>query len=602
MIEQRHPADGVHLPAPLNLGEVTLGRTDSIRFRSQYPVAACFERKTNIEARPHPELPIKYADIDKTLKKLVKQDSVIWISSAETTPGPNITNAIRRRAEEIALETRTTDRPVVTVLTGVHTDIEPGLVNKGEKGPIQLKCLFAGADVRRLNQDPNTPCVMSIRDENGDITRLEKVPAKLWAGEIKPDVIIASVSQLRGETFTLGEDAEATAELVNTLRDERRTKGNASARLILVENENIPSTYGDTPIHYLEADAVIVDNRPIPEHASKEKPEAKATAKVLAEACIKMLKKPKFARRPVKGQAGIGDGPGSVIEPVAEYCMQNDTEVGMFSEVVGDYVPQLLDKGLITGRVITSFAMGISNDLRNRPEAYEIRRTGAINSVEAIQKHLKEEHVRINQERTAKGLPPHEKEPIFVAVNWGTQVDLATGDVIAAQVPVYDENGKIKGYKIQAGHGGQKVMMEAGSKFGFSMIGIQAQREINGKKVPAFVFDREGAETTTPADFVTIYATKFGFYERKQLTGDPEQDKKIKQDNILGLIGICAPEDRVALKRQAQEKGLLPSIEFTVYENPFFMPMKISMAGFNMAAEILKTTRDVYFPAVPQRV
>lgn len=599
MVEQISTREHAGLPAPIHLGRVFEARPDSIRIRRSLPGARDIGERVDRLTHPHPELPIKYSDIDSALKRNVKDGSVIWLSSAETTPGPNITNAIRKRAEEIAKETGKTGEPVVTILTGVHTDLAPGLVNPGEKGPIQVKALFLGADVRRMGQDPRTPCVLSMRDNNGSITRLENVPAKLWNKEIKPDIIMASVSALKKEFFTLGEDGEATAELVETLRDERRRDGKASTALILVENENIPFTYGDTPIHYLEADAVVVDNRPIPEHKSAEKIEAKATAKMLAKAGIEMLNKPKFKKRPVKGQAGIGDGPGEVIEPMAVHCSSNDAEFGMFSEVVGGYVPQLLDKGLINGHVITSFAMGISDDLKKRPEAYEIKRTSAINSVSAIKNHLQEEHIRINEERIAKGLGPHEEEPIFVAINWGTQIDLATGDVIAAQVPVYDENNRVKGYKIQAGHGGQKVMMEAGSKLGFSMIGIQAQREINGKKVPAFVFDREEAETTTPADFVTIYATKYGFYERKQLTGNPEEDTRIKQENIRGLIEICAPEDRAELTRQAQERGLLPRREFTVYQNPFYAPVVFGVkAGFDMAADILKATREVYFPAV----
>lgn len=599
MVEQLNTKDHSGLPAPLNLGRVVIEGPDSIRFRRSLPGARDIGERADRLTHPHPELPIKYSDIDTALNRNIKDGSTIWLSSAETTPGPNITNAIRKRAEEIAKETGKTDQPVVTILTGVHTDLAPGLVNPGEKGPIQVKALFLGVDVRKMGQDPRTQCVVSMRDSDGAITRLENVPKKLWNKEIKPDVIIASVSGLKKDFFTLGEDGEATAELVGTLRDERRRDGKASTTLILVENENIPYTYGDTAIHYLEADAVVVDNRPIPEHKSAEKPEAVATAKMLAKAAIEMLDKPEYEDRPVQAQAGIGDGPGEVVGPIARHCKKKGVEFGMDTEVVGSYIIPLLDEGLIDGKVTTSFALGVSPDLKKRPEAYEIKRTSDINSVPAIERHIKENDARINKEREAKGLKPHEKQGIFIPVNWGTQIDLATGDVIAAQVPVYDENNRIKGYKVQAGHGGQRVMMEAGSKLGFSMIGIQAQREINGKKVPAFVFDREGAETTTPADFVTIYATKYGFYERKQLTGNIEQDRAIKQDNIRGLIGICAPEDRAELTRQAQERGLLPRREFTVYQNPFYAPVVFGVkAGFDMAADILKATREVYFPAV----
>lgn len=549
------------------------------------------------------EFPINYTDIDTTLEKTLHMGSTVWISGADTTPQKLITSAIRKRADAIELEEGTKDTPVITEYTGVHTSEQP-IIKKGEKGPIRRIMLFTGGDYRKLNQDEGTPCVESMRDADGHLARLEDQPKAIWSGKLKIDNVIVSVSKPdKNGFFSTGPNAELTAEIINYARY-CRAHGIKPPTIIAIENPNIPyvnDPESDVLLHHLEADYVVQDDEPLPEHGhGKENAEAVAVAGVINQAVEEILDLPENKGRDVNEQAGIGDGPNKQVEGTAKICEEQGRGFAMITEVVSTSAPPLLDQGKIK-KVATSFAMGISRYLKeheNDPEKkISVRRTSKINSVEAISEANAKSLEDFNKEREKRGLPPTDKLPIFFAVNWTMVLNAVNGDASAAEKPIYDENGEVVGHTVQAGHGGQRIMMQAGHELGASIIGLQAERIVNGKSVSAIVLETHGAETTTPGDIIDIYATKYGYHKRIPLTGDPEQDRIIRQKNIRGIIGIAAPQHREALIREAQEKGLLPAEQkspMNIFPNPIEVYVKGVEAGMLLYNRMLSSYLPPY--------
>lgn len=404
----------------------------------------------------------------------------------------------------------------------------------------------------------------------GDYTpiMLSEIPNEFETGRIPIDVALISVTP---------PDANGLCSLGVSVDVVKSAVANAGY-IIAQANSNMPRTFGDSFIHINDIDVIVPFDEKILEAAIVEPEE---TLKRIGENIAKL----------VEDGSTIECGIGRIPQVMAE-SLKDKKDLGIHTEMFGDWVIDLIDCGAITcakktmnrGKIVASFCMGskkLYDYIDNNP-FFEFYPTEYVNDPYLIGKHEK-----------------------MVAINVGLEVDL-TGQVCADSL----------GYKFYSGIGGQLDFTRgaARSRGGKAIIAMPSTAK-NGQVSRIVPHLAEGAGVVTTRGDVHYVVTEYG---SAYLHG------KSIRERAMALINIAHPKFRKELIQTAKankyiyedqieldaEKHKYPK-ELEHYETLrdgteiFFRPVKptddaaLSEMLYSLSAKSVQTrymTRTIAFP------
>ncbi len=292
-----------------------------------------------------------------------------------------------------------------------------------------------------------------------------------------------------------------------------------SAKIIIAQvNKSIPYTYGDTLVHCSMFDAVVLEDRPLPEaHQGK----INDVSMKIGAYCAQLIEDGSTL------QLGIGSIPDAVLA-----CLGDKKDLGIYAELFSDGVLDLYKKGVITnkyttvcpGKMAAGLVMGTKElydwcDHNPNIEFYPIDWIN--NPVRVAQNHK------------------------MVAINSCLQVDLY-GQVNSEWMNGFQYSGTggqvdfVRG--AQASEGGKALIC----------LPSTASKGTVSRIVPAL---SEGTVVTTLRNDVDYIVTEYGYAKLKGLT---------VAERAVKLINIAHPAFRKELKErfEAMTNLTLEGIKF----------------------------------------
>jgi acyl-CoA hydrolase len=281
----------------------------------------------------------------------------------------------------------------------------------------------------------------------------------------------------------------------------------ANAKCVIAQvNENMPRTLGNSFIHVNAIDVLVPYDEPM---ITVEPPAPDET----------LLKVGRNIARLIEDGSTIQCGIGRIPQALAE-CLHDKKDLGVHTEMFGDWIIELIESGVITcskktinhEKVVASFCMGSQRlyDYVNNNAFFEFHPTEYVNDPFVISKHDK-----------------------MVGVNVALEIDL-TGQVCSDSL----------GYRFYSGIGGQVDFMRgcARSRSGKPIIAIPSTVKDGtvSRIVPKLA---EGAGVVTTRGDVHYVVTEYGM---AYLHG-----KNIRQ-RALALIDIAHPKFRNELLQAAK--------------------------------------------------
>jgi acyl-CoA hydrolase/RimJ/RimL family protein N-acetyltransferase len=347
----------------------------------------------------------------------------------------------------------------------------------------------------------------NVRDSlgrgEGDYTPmlLSEIPQEFESGRISLDVALICVSPPdAGGLCSLG----VSVDIVKS--------ATANAKYVIAQvNSLMPRTFGDSFIHVNDIEALV----PFDEDIIDVK---------LPEPDPVMLRIGQHIARLVEDGSTIECGIGRIPHVVAE-CLRDKKDLGVHTEMFGDWVMDLVESGAVTcakktlnrGKVVASFCMGskkLYEYIDNNP-FFEFYPTEYVNDPYIIGQHEK-----------------------MVAINVGLEIDL-TGQVCADSL----------GYKFYSGIGGQVDFIRgaARSRGGKPIIVLPstAKQGTVSRIVPHLM---EGAGVVITRGDVHYVVTEYGI---AYLHG------KSIRERVLALINIAHPKFRNGLIQAAKAQKYL---------------------------------------------
>jgi acyl-CoA hydrolase/RimJ/RimL family protein N-acetyltransferase len=427
---------------------------------------------------------IKYADkITNAAKamRLVQSGDSVFIGSGCGQP-QYLVNALVEYCEEVR------DVRIMHILTmGQAPYLDPRYRDR-----FSLNTFFIGDNVRA-----------TIEKGIGDYTPifLSEIPNEFESGRIPIDVALVSVSPPdSGGLCSLGVSVDVVKAAV------------ANAKYVIAQvNANMPRTYGDSFIHVNDFEALVPYDEDLIEIPRAEVDDV-------------MRRIGQNVARLIEDGSTIECGIGRVPQVVAE-CLRDKKDLGVHTEMFGDWIIDLVDCGAITcakknlnrGKVVASFCMGSKRlyDYLNNNHFFEFYPTEYVNDVNIIAQHEK-----------------------MVAINVGLEVDL-TGQVCADSL----------GYKFYSGIGGQVDFIRgaARSRGGKAIIVVPstAKGGTISRIVPHLA---EGAGVVVTRGDVHYVVSEYGV---AYLHG------KSIRERVLSLINIAHPKFRAELIEAAKKQHYL---------------------------------------------
>jgi acyl-CoA hydrolase len=337
----------------------------------------------------------------------------------------------------------------------------------------------------------------------GDYTPifLSEIPQEFESGRIPIDVALVSVTppDVNG-LCSLG----VSVDIVKSAA--------ANARFVVAQvNALMPRTLGDSFIHLNAIDMLVPHDEP-------------AIAVPLQEPSETLRRIGQNLARLVEDGSTIECGIGRIPQALAEF-LHEKKELGVHTEMFGDWIIDLVERGVITcskktinrGKVVASFCMGtprLYEYIDNNP-FFEFHPTEYVNDPFVIAQHEK-----------------------MVAINVGLEIDL-TGQVCSDSL----------GYRFYSGIGGQVDFIRgaARSRGGKAIIAMPstARDEAVSRIVPHLT---EGAGVVTTRGDVHYVVTEFGI---AYLHG------KSIRERVLSLINIAHPKFRNELIQAAKQQKYL---------------------------------------------
>jgi 4-hydroxybutyrate CoA-transferase len=329
---------------------------------------------------------------------------------------------------------------------------------------------------------------------------LHQIPALFRQGVLPLDAAIVQVSPPDAFGFvSLGVEVLASLAALEA----------APLRIGLV-NPRMPRVLGDTFVHLSRLSALVELEAPLIElpQGSFSQVEAQIGAQVAS-----------LVEDGDTLQLGIGGIPNAVL-----FHLEGRKDLGVHSEMISEGLVEALERGIITGarktlhrgKVVGTFILGSERLYRfvaDNP-LFELHPADYVNDPSVIAKNAN-----------------------MVAINSAIEVDL-TGQVCAESI----------GTKIYSGFGGQLDFIRgaAASPGGRPIIALPSR---TSQGIPRIVAElRPGAGVVTTRADVHYVVTEYGVAE---LFG------RSLRERAKALIEIAHPEDREALRRVAQARGLL---------------------------------------------
>jgi acyl-CoA hydrolase/RimJ/RimL family protein N-acetyltransferase len=332
----------------------------------------------------------------------------------------------------------------------------------------------------------------------GDYTPifLSDIPYQFETGRIPVDVALISVST---------PDANGLCSLGVSVDIVKSAAAN-SKYIIAQVNSRMPRTFGDSFIHINDIDALVAFDEEIIEASIAKSDE---TLRRIGQNIARL----------VDDGSTIECGIGRIPQALAEF-LKNKKDLGIHTEMFGDWIIDLIDCGAITcakktlnrGKVVASFCMGtrrLYDYIDNNP-FFEFYPTEYVNDPQIISQHEK-----------------------MVGINVGLEIDL-TGQVCADSL----------GYQFYSGIGGQVDFIRgaAKSRGGKAIIAMPSTAK-NGEVSRIVPHLTEGAGVVTTRGDVHYVVTEYG---TAYLHG-----KSIRQ-RVLSLIDIAHPKFRQKLIQAAK--------------------------------------------------
>ena len=372
----------------------------------------------------------------------------------------------------------------------------------------------------------------------GDYTPmfLSEIPHQFETGRIPVDVALITVSPPdAGGLCSLG----VSVDIVKA--------ATSNAKYVIAQvNVNMPRTFGDSFLHVNDIDALVPFDEPIIEVA-------------LPVATEELRKIGQNIARLVEDGSTIECGIGIIPQVMAEY-LSGKKDLGIHTEMFGDWIIDLVEAGVVTGakkttnrgKVVASFCMGSKRlyDFIDNNAFFEFYPTEYVNDPFVISQHEK-----------------------MVAINLGLEVDL-TGQVCADSL----------GYQFYSGIGGQVdfVRGAARSRGGKPIIALPstAKNEEISRIVPHLT---EGAGVVTSRGDVHYVVTEYGV---AYLHG-----KTIKQ-RVLAMIGIAHPKFRAELIQAAKANKYLDEDQIELNSEQVLYPEDLE------AYDTLNDGTEIFFRPV----
>jgi 4-hydroxybutyrate CoA-transferase len=245
----------------------------------------------------------------------------VFVHGAAATPTPLLKALARRR-----------NLSGVT-LYHLHTTGPAPFVEPEHAGRFLSVSLFAGAPVREAIAEGRADCVPIF---------LSDIPALFTSGRLPLDVALVQMSPPDAHGYcTLGTSVDTALAAVRT------------ASLVIAEvNRRMPRTHGNTLLHVSRLHALVVTDRPMPEHLPLP---PSAVEDAIGEHVANLV--PDRATL----QMGIGAIPDAALRRLTD-----KHDLGIHTEMFSDSVVDLVEAGVITnrfkkvhpGRIVTSFVIG----------------------------------------------------------------------------------------------------------------------------------------------------------------------------------------------------------------------------------------------------
>ncbi len=338
----------------------------------------------------------------------------------------------------------------------------------------------------------------------GDYTPifLSEIPEEFESGRIPIDVALVSVTppDARGLcSFGVSVDIVKSAC--------------ANAKFVIAQvNARMPRTLGDSFLHASHIDLMVPHDEPV---VTVPVPQPDEVLRRIGQNLARL----------VEDGSTIECGIGRIPQALAE-CLKDKRELGVHTEMFGDWIIDLIECGAITctrktlnrNKVVASFCMGsqrLYDYIDNNP-FFEFRPTEYVNDPHVISQHER-----------------------MVGINVGLEIDL-TGQVCADSL----------GYRFYSGIGGQVDFIRgaARSRGGKAIIAMPstARDGTVSRIVPHLT---EGAGVVTTRGDVHYVVTEHGI---AYLHG------KSIRERVLGLINIAHPKFRHELMEAAKAQKYLP--------------------------------------------
>ncbi len=360
------------------------------------------------------------------------------------------------------------------------------------EGHFRHNSLFTGCNVRR-----------AVQEGRADYTPifLSEIEGLFRSGALPIDVCLLQATPPDQYGYmSLGTSIDVTMAAVE-----------ASRRVIVEINPQMPRTLGDTFLHVSAVDAFVETSHPLVEYPA---PEVTGLHHAIGRHVAGLI----------PDGATIQTGIGGIPEAVLGFLGGHD-DLGVHSEMVPDGVIELMEKGIINNRrkslnrdkTVAGFVLGsrrLFDFIYNNP-AFEFRATGYCNDPFVIAQNDR-----------------------MVAINSALEVDI-TGQVCSDSV----------GFTPYSGIGGQVDFLRgaARSKGGLPIIALPSTAK-NGTISRIVSTLRPGAGVVTSRGDVHYVITEHGV---AYLHG------KTLRQRAEALIRVAAPEFREELERRAVEAKIL---------------------------------------------
>lgn len=332
---------------------------------------------------------------------------------------------------------------------------------------------------------------------------LHQIPAVIRTGAVPCDVCLVMVSKPDrwGRCF-VGVSCDYTVQAMK------------SAKIVIAEcNDHVPRTPGKDYVHISEIDYIVETSHEVME---LQPPKISETELQIAKNCAKLVEDGSTL------QLGIGAIPNAVMG-----LMKDKKDLGIHSEMITDWVVDLVEAGVINGskksihknKIICTFMMGTKRlyDFVDRNSMIEMHPSDYVNNPTIVAKNSK-----------------------MVSINAALEVDLM-GQVSAESI----------GLRQFSGIGGQldffRGVAMSTDGLGKGIVAMPSTATLrNGMKVSKIVpFLKEGSAVTTPRTDVDYVVTEYGIAHLKWHT---------LRDRARALIKISHPDFRPELMQEYNKR------------------------------------------------